>query len=297
MAKKKTTEEKNSNSKKDTKKKADKKSKQKKTKKAEPPTLKLKTETDIAYDFAVKAYKKFDKIIKSVILFGSEAKKERVTGSDIDIVIIIDDVSIKWDQELIAWYREELDKILRKNPYQQSLHINTIKLSTWWEDILKGEPAVLNTLRHGQSMVDSAGFFQPLKYLLLEGKIKPSPEAIYTCLQRAPSHLTRSYAAELGSIEGIYWTMVDSAHAALIAINVFPASPQHIPVDLRNNFVEKKMLKQKYLDWYKEILSLHKKISHGEIKHLKGVEVDKWQERADEFLSAMSKLVKQIIEK
>lgn len=292
MAKKKTTKKKNSTSKKNTEKKSSKKTE----KKAEPPTLKLKTETDIAYDFAVKAYKQFDKIVKSVVLFGSEAKKESVTGSDIDIVIIIDDVSIKWDHELIVWYREELDKILRKNPYQQNLHINTIKLSTWWEDILKGEPAVLNTLRYGQSMIDSAGFFQPLKYLLIEGKIKPSPEAIYTCLQRAPSHLQRSYAAELSTIEGIYWTMVDSAHAALIAINAFPASPQHIPIDLRNNFVEKKMLKQKYLDWYKEILSLHKKISHGEIKHLKGIEVDKWQERANEFLSVMSKLVKEIIE-
>jgi len=82
------------------------------------PTLQLKLEDDIAMDFATKTYKKFDKAIKSIILFGSTAKQETVTGSDIDIIIIIDDVAINWDDELIAWYREELDKILKRNPYR-----------------------------------------------------------------------------------------------------------------------------------------------------------------------------------
>ena len=125
------------------------KSKIKKSKKINPKnftTLKLKRESDIAMDFAVKVYKKFDKIVKSIVLFGSTTKQTSVAGSDIDIIIIIDDVSIKWDQKLIAWYRQELDKILRANPYRKSLHINTIKLSTWWEDLLKGDPVVLNVL-------------------------------------------------------------------------------------------------------------------------------------------------------
>ena len=63
------------------------------------PTLKLKSETDIAMDFATKVYQRFDKIIKSIVLFGSTAKKTSRVGSDIDIIIIVDDASIKWDQE------------------------------------------------------------------------------------------------------------------------------------------------------------------------------------------------------
>ena len=113
------------------------------------PTLKIKKESEIALDFATKVYKKFDKAIKSIILFGSTVKQTAVAGSDIDIIIVIDDVSIKWDRELIAWYREELDKILKLNPYPKSLHINTIKLSTWWEDLIKGDPVIINILRYG----------------------------------------------------------------------------------------------------------------------------------------------------
>jgi predicted nucleotidyltransferase len=271
------------------------KTKSKKISKKDIPTLQLKSENDIAMDFAVKVSQKFDKIIKSVVLFGSTSKHERTAGSDIDIILIIDDVSIKWDQELIAWYRQELESIIKRNPYEKSLHITTVKLSTWWEDLMKGDPIVLNILRYGEAMVDLAGFFNPLKYLLIQGKIKATPEAIYNCLQRAPTHLARSKSAELGAIEGLYWTMVDAAHAALIAAKVFPASPQHIPVDLRVNLVNAGKLKQKYVDWYKDLLALHKRISHGEVRDLKGVEIDMWQKRTQEFLDTMAKLVNEII--
>jgi predicted nucleotidyltransferase/uncharacterized protein (UPF0332 family) len=258
-------------------------------------TLQLKSESDIAMDFATKAYKTFNKIIKSIILFGSTTKKTSSAGSDIDIIIVIDDVSINWDSELIVWYRTELDKILRANPYKKSLHINTIKLSTWWEDFIKGDPVVINIIRYGEAMIDFAGFFSPLKFLLIKGKIKSTPEAIYSCLQRAPIHITRSKAAELGSIEGLYWAMVDSAHAALIAENVLPPSPEHVPVDLKEAFVNTGRLKMKYVVWYRDLHMLHKEISHGRIKDLKGVEIDAWQERTEEFLNTMAKLVKDIV--
>jgi len=261
----------------------------------EVPTLQLKSESEIATDFSTKAYQKFDKVIKSIILFGSSAKQTSVTGSDIDIIIVIDDVSVKWDDELIAWYREELDRILRRNPYKQSLHINTIKLSTWWEDVLRGDPVILNILRYGDAIIDMAGFFEPLKCLLITGKIKPTPEAVYTSLQRAPTHLARSKVSELNSVEGLYWCMVDAAHAALIAANEFPPSPEHIPGSLKITFVDSGKLKMKYVVWYRDLLVLHKKIAHGEIKDLKGVEIDDWQAKTEDFLDTMAKLVNNIV--
>lgn len=277
--------EKKSENKKEDKKKISKKDKE------NFPSLQLKLESDIAMDFATKIYKTFDKIVKSVILFGSSVKQNISVGSDIDIIIILDDVSVKWDQELIAWYREELDKLLRKNPYQKSLHINTIKLSTWWEDLMRGDPVIINVLRYGEALVDFGGFFKPLKYLLLEGKIKSTPEAIYSCLQRAPTHFLRSRAAEMNSVEGLYWAMVDSSHAALISAGIPPASPEHIPADLKSVFVDKKRLKMKYVLWYRDLYILHKKIVHGETTDLKGVEIDMWQDRTQEFMRVMAELV------
>ena len=74
------------------------------------PTLQLKAESEIAMDFATKVYRKFNKIIKSVVLFGSTVKQTAVAGSDIDIIVILDDVSIKWDQELIHGIDKNLTK-------------------------------------------------------------------------------------------------------------------------------------------------------------------------------------------
>ena len=90
--------------------------------------------------------------------------------------------------------------------------------------------------------------------------------------------------------------MVDSAHAALIAANIPPASPEHVAVDLKNTFVDTRKLNMKYVVWYRDLLMLHKKIMHGEIKNLRGVEIDAWQDRAEEFLETMANLVKDLIE-
>ena len=174
------------------------------------PTLNISRDLDIAMDFATKVYERFNKVIKSIVLFGSTAKQTTVPGSDIDIIMIIDDVAISWDQELISWYREELDKLVKKNPYKRDIHVNTIKLSTWWDDLMRGDPMIINVIRYGESLIDFGGFFEPLKFLLIKGKIRSTPEAVYSCLERAPQHFLRSKAAQLNSIEGLYWAMVDS---------------------------------------------------------------------------------------
>ena len=79
------------------------------------PTLSIVNEVDIAMDFAKKIYEKFDKLIKSVVLFGSTVKKTSTANSDIDLIVIVDDASVTFDQELVAWYREELGKIISSN--------------------------------------------------------------------------------------------------------------------------------------------------------------------------------------
>lgn len=160
---------------------------------------------------------------------------------------------------------------------------------------MRGDPVVINILRFGEAVIDLAGFFEPLKFLLLNGKIKSTPEAIYNCLQRVPMHFVRSKTSELNSIEGLYWAMVDSAHAALIAASVPPASPEHIPIELKEAFVNTGRLKMKYVTWYRDLLFLHKKITHGEIRDLKGVEIDDWQEKTEEFARVMAQLVNEIV--
>lgn len=258
-------------------------------------TRKLVTEKDIAMDFAEKVHEKFDRVVKASILFGSQAKGEANAGSDIDIILVVDDAALEWDLELVAWYREELAKLISKQNYAAELHINTVKLTTWWEDMLHGDPVVINILRYGEALIDY-GFFNPLKALLLKGKVKSTPEAVNVALQRAPVHLVRSRVSEMSAIEGVYWAMVDSAQAALMTAGKMPPSPEHIPQMLKDVFVDAGMLKMHYVKSLSELYGLHKSINHREISDIKGSEIDNWQETADKFLGEMTRIINSLLE-
>ena len=260
------------------------------------PQPSLRNERDIAMDFAVDVQKKFDNIIKAIILFGSQAKNTAKPSSDIDIIIVIDDASVNWDLELVAWYREELGKLVARHQFARELHINTVKLTTWWHDMLYGDPVILNILRYGEALLDTGGFFNPLKVLLLQGKIHATPEAVYTALQRAPAHLARSMAAEIGAMEGVYWTMVDSAQAALMTAGQLPPSPEHVSALLKETFVDKGLLKMELVGWYRDIFALYKNIAHGQVTRIKGADIDIWQVRAEEFMKRMTSLINDLID-
>jgi predicted nucleotidyltransferase/uncharacterized protein (UPF0332 family) len=259
-------------------------------------TLKLVSEREIALDFASKVYREFDRMIKSVVLFGSSAKNVAVPDSDIDVIIIIDDVEVAWDDELIAHYREELGRIIKTNPYKKALHINTVKLSTWWDDLMRGDPVILNVIRFGDPLIDYGGFFTPLKVLLNQGKIKSTPEAVFSLIQRAPAHYLRAKRAMLEVVDGLYWSMVDAAHAALIASSIMPASPEHITEVLDNVFVKNKVLNKKTIEDYTLVHKIAKEIAHGKRVQIEGKQLDDLMLRADNFLRTMNQLVEDLIE-
>ena len=181
--------------------------------------------------------------------------------------------------------------------YSRELHINTIKMTTWWEDLLHGDPVVINVLRYGEALIDYGGFFNPQKALLLQGKIRSTPEAAYAALRRAPMHIARSRSSEMGAIEGVYWAMIDSAQAALITAGKMPPSPEHIPALLKETFVDFGMLKMNYVKSLSDLYGLHKGIAHGLVTDIKGQEIDEWQALAERFVGEMTRIIDAVIEK
>lgn len=260
-----------------------------------PINTQLAKDYDIAYDFGVKAYKKFRDVVKAIILFGSVPKKEINPNSDIDVIIIIDDATINWDEELIAWYREETARLLATQKYAKKIHLNTVTLSTFWEEVREGEPLIINVIRYGQPLIDVGGFFEPLKVLLAKGRIRPSPEAIFTTMERASAHHLRGRNTLLQSVECFYWAMVDASHAALMARKVVPPSPEHLQELLTEVFVKRGLLKDKYVDWYEEVRKLAKEIAYGNINKVSGNKLEELEERTNQFVSVLHELTKALI--
>jgi len=243
---------------------------------------------DSSYAFAKKVFELFPGLIKSVVLFGSVMKATVTKNSDIDILIIMDDTAITPSRKFVDWYNLELANLVRKS--DPRLHINTVTLTTFWENIKVGEPVAINVLRYGLPLIDT-GYFEPLQYLLRAGRIRPTEEAVYNALTRSPWHLTRANARVLSSIVDLYWVMIDSAHAALMKYGVVPPSPEHVEKLLVSTFVDSKMLDKKFVNYYRELWYASKAIIHGELLRIGGADFDRYRMMAEDFHAKMKELV------
>jgi hypothetical protein len=60
---------------------------------------------------------------------------------------------------------------------------------------------------------------------------------------------------------------------------------------LKENFVDKGMLKIEAVKDMRDIYVLHKAIAHGEVKSVKGIEIDAWQQKAEKFMLEMTRII------
>jgi uncharacterized protein (UPF0332 family)/predicted nucleotidyltransferase len=246
-------------------------------------------ELDIARDFSKKVMTEFSTFIKGIILFGSLAKqKHHSKKSDVDILIIVDDVTTALTPEFVSAYRIIMQKIITSTSHK--LHVISLKLTTFWEYVRAGDPVAVNILREGLPILD-AGFFAPVQMLLRQGRIRPSKESIWTYFGRAPRTLANSRWHLTQATLDLYWAVIDAAHAALMSIEEIPPSPDHVADMLEEKLVKKKLLEEKYAQTMRRFYKLMKQITHREIKEISGKEFEHYFEEADEFVERMRKFI------
>lgn len=254
-----------------------------------PPAVTLYPHENLqtAREFAKKINAEFGALVKACILFG-ESARSLGEGRDIDILIVIDDVSIVFSPELVQTYRILLEKIVAST--SKKLHVMSLKLTTFWEYARAGEPVMMNIVRDGVALIDY-GFFDPLQLLLRQGRIRPSPEAIWNYLVRAPATLSNSEWHLLQAILDLYWAVIDSAHAAVMSVGSVPPSPQQMSELIREKLVKPGIVASKYAEWMDTFFKLSKKIVHRELVSISGGEYDKYRVMAKEFVSVMRAVV------
>lgn len=257
----------------------------------ENPALTLYTDADreLARKFTQRLYKEFGNFLKAVVLFGSAATREkRSPKSDVDVLIVVDDVSLNLSHEMITAYRIIVEKLVLE--VSSRLHITTLRLTSFWEYVRAGDPVGINILRDGIAMLDT-GFFDPLQMLLRQGRIRPTQESIWNYYMRAPTTLHNSKWHVMQATLDLYWAAIDSAHAALMTLGEIPPSPDHVADLLDEKLVKTKHLEPRYTHIMRYLYSLSKMIVHHEVKEIKGEEYTKYAAMADEFVERMRKIV------
>src|SRR3989338_3812943 len=265
-----------------------------KIEKVENPNLQKysKEDLEVAYKFSEKAYTEFGDFIKTIVLFGSKSRKEfgkDLEGmNDIDILIVVDDTSIYLTSEVIETYRVITEKIASDT--SDRLHITTLQLTHFWDYARAGDPLAINMLRDGVPLLD-IGFFEPLQVLLKQGRIRPTPESVWSYLGRASPTLYNSKWHLLQATLDLYWAVIDAAHAALMKHGEIPPTPEHVADLLEEKLVKKKLLERKYVAIMRHFYKTMKMIVHREIKEIKGEEYDRYYKAAEDFVNRMREFI------
>jgi len=212
------------------------------------------------------------------------SRKTYNTPGDIDILIIIDDVSVYLTPELLEAYRVISARTSQET--SKKLHITTMRLTSFWEYVKAGDPIAINMLRDGLALIDT-GFFDPLQLLLFQGRIRPTAESIWTYFTLAPQTLSNSKWHLLQATIDLYWAVIDAAHAALMKAGEIPPSPDHVADILEEKLVKKKLIEQKYVTILRNFYKLMKMITHREIKEVRGEEYEKYYSEAHAFVNRM----------
>ncbi|MGM5480130.1 MAG: nucleotidyltransferase domain-containing protein [Nanobdellota archaeon] len=239
-------------------------------------------------EFSTKLKQELNEILKAVVLFGSAARGSTQSGSDIDVLLVVDDLSIVYSKEVVTSLRVIIENTA--SSVSEKFHITTMKLSDFWDYLNKADPIIINILREGKAVYDE-GFFAPAQTLLDNGKLRPTKEAVWAYYLRAPKTIRQAEEKLLGTVIDLYWAVIDAAHAALMHIDVVPGAPHEVAGMLEEHFVSKRLLEKKYVDILKSFYHMAKEIGHKHILHTSGANVDEYIDEARDFVKKMRFLI------
>lgn len=243
---------------------------------------------DVAKKFASLCDRDLKDFLKAAVVFGSVANETSTPLSDIDVLLIIDDVTFAVTAEMTEAYRLVVHGHAAKT--SPRLHVNTLKLSNFWEYCREGDPVIVNMLRDGHIIIDK-GFFGAAQLLLQQGRIRPTREAIWTYYGRTTSTLRSARKHLLSACVDLYWAAIDASHAALMSVGEIPPSPEHVADMLEQRLVREKLLHPRFPKMMRELYQLQKSIAHRELREINGEQYEGFWRETLQLIEALRTVV------
>ncbi len=227
--------------------------------------------------------------IVSIFLIGSRVNKTKVDeGSDIDIVVVVDDLEYSWREEIEKEIKESAKKI------EPKLHCQVMPITKFWKYIEIGSPITYTMIRDSKILFD-IGFISIIKKLQREGYIRPKREAVERQLAIAKQLIKITYHnVNQGLIKNLEGAIVSSAQSALIEMGIEPPTPKEVPDYIKRVLVDRNLLDEKYYHICKRIIDKYKEIEHKKGKGVSPTELQELYNETNDFVSKMEEIVKAI---
>ena len=254
---------------------------------------------DIVKRFSDAITKELESLVKSVVWFGSAVRggfapgkkslrEEALFGSDIDVLIIFDDMINILTPEVVTAYRVVTEKTASN--ISKRLHITTMPLTKFWDYSLKGDPILINMLRDGNPVFD-VGCFGMAQKMLGSRKVMPSREVIWIYLGRGPMSVSNANWNMKQAVIDLYWAVFDAAHSALLHYGIVPDTPDQLVPMLKHHLVSKGIMHKRYVSIVSEFMNTGKMLMSGEVEKVSGDHYDRYRKEADKFLHIVKELI------
>ncbi|MBS3166580.1 nucleotidyltransferase domain-containing protein [Candidatus Woesearchaeota archaeon] len=233
-------------------------------------------------------------IVKAIWVYGSAVEKQNVRGSDIDILILLDDTQKSLSSsfiEKLKLYTELIQQEYNKKGIK--LHFQPPKtLTHWWDLIRNGEPWVITSIRNSLIIFDESGYLKLIKDLLKKGKIYSIEERSEKLIEQAEKDVDLAGDIFLREIcHEILMAMTESAQIVLSYYGKYPPFPKNVLQELKKVFKENEIINKIAIDNYEEIYMVSKKIEFEQLLRLEGKEIDKYHEKAKDFIKIMEEIL------
>ena len=255
-----------------------------------------KKQLALANRFKDEVLKRYNKIVKAIVLFGSLTRADFHEKSDIDMLVVVDDVTARFTPEMKDDFDDRLYDIAKNISESMTVQPAWL-LSEFWDMARIGHPLLFTIVRDGWALYDT-GFFIPVRKLLELGKIPTTLEAVEKFMETAPQKINRVETAKLYMVaEDLYYSMLNSSQAVLMYTGQNPPSPKHTPLDVKEHLVDQGLLEETYLHDLEAVINFRKQVEHKEVKDLGGQQLDDFIQKAKQYVSRMEQLLLQLQKK
>lgn len=269
----------------------DRKNLEKKPQKSEPKSGQSlpKPESNVNYSkvvqFTRKIKKMYGDIVKSVLIFGSAARKEAKKTSDIDVWVVVDDTTTKGTQDVLKM-KTQLQLIGKD---MKDIHVQMNGLTEFWNWMKTGSPELFNFLRDGLVVYDT-GFVKPVQRMLKMGLFPPSEETVSLKVKSCDALVKRVEASWKADVFDLRYAATDICQA--VVMHHYKEMPDHKRmIEFLEKLVKDHNLEKEYIEKYKDLNKLWKDLDHKRVEKSDPDYVKKADKISRDIIKRLKKLL------
>ncbi len=212
--------------------------------------------------FSVLARRKLGNMVKGIAVIGSLARGDFTPGSDIDVLVVVDDTQRDIPDEL----KEKLLAILvdlgKKIDKKMQVQLHT--LTEFFQFAKEGDNIIYNFLRHMKPVYDG-GILKPMQRLLKAGEIKPTKEAMARSLDGAEFYLKKIEQYVEWILERYYRAVTWATNAFVMSLGEKPVAVPEMPIVLKK-YADQGLIDGALAGVAAEVIQKFKAVEHGDEK-------------------------------